>query len=453
MRAMITGLQDTIDGLRSTIAELRATITELNARLGQDSSNSSKPPSGDGLKPAPKSLRAKTGRKPGGQPGHQGSTPRMVATPDQRIDHRPQECRACGHGLSGVGSTRAEARQVVDIPLVKPLVTEHLLHHVTCPACGADTVPDVPGATRQIQYGPNANALMAYLVTAQHLSVSRAAQLLAELMGMPVSTGTVQAAVAKAAARLAGFAAWVKQELRAAPVPHADETGLRVAGKLCRAHSASTPRATWIWVHPSRGRPGIDDAGVLPGCTGFLVSDMFSAYDTLPGLAGRQLCCAHLLRELRAVTDHHADANPGKGCWADQAAQAIRAAIADPASAPAAREQILDALRADEPHNHPGGKLGDKHAALARRLATRIDDYLRFTTTPGLEPTNNPAEQETRMVKIKMKITGGMRTLEGARHFTTIRSYLATARKNHQQALAAITSLFTSQNIWLPVTP
>lgn len=460
--AVISALTGEVSAQRGLIEELRDTIrrqeeliTELRARLGRNSSNSSKPPSSDGLKPAPKSLRRPSRRKPGGQPGHEGKTVPMADRPDRVVEHRPARCAGCGTGLAGAGTAGVERRQVVDPPEIRPEVVEHRIHAVACPSCGRTTKAQAPeGAARQVQYGPNANALMVYLVAAQHLSIGRCAQAMAEIMGLPVSTATVTAAQTRAADAVAErFTPAVKQLLAGSHTPRADETGFKVGGRTMWAHSASNDEATLIDVHPKRGKQATDDIGVLPAFHGALVHDAWPAYDAYPGVAAHQLCDAHVPRELRAVSDWHHDNNPGAWCWADQCADALRAAINDPEDADRARRLITDALAADTLHNHPPGKLGNKHRALADRPTQRLDDYLRFTTTPGVPPTNNPAEQETRMVKIKMKITGGMRTLKGAREFAAIRSYLATARKHLTTPLTAITSLFTPENTWLPTTP
>jgi transposase len=437
---------------QTMVNDLQATIADLNMRLATNSANSSKPPSTDGYKPAPKSLRRKTGRKPGGQPGHQGVTLELSETPDQIITHHLDVCPDCGTNLSGQAVTHVERRQIRDIPPIQPVTIEHQLAHVTCPGCGHDVTCDIPDLRRQIQYGPNANTLMAYLVNAQYLSISRTAQAMNEIMGIPCSTATVAHAAHKAAGRLAEFITWVKPHLADAPVLHVDETGFKVAGHTMWAHSASTPDATFIDVHPRRGRQADDTIGIIPAFGGVLVHDAWKVYDTYPNVAAHQLCCAHVERETQSVIDYYHSNYPGVWCWAQPIMKALGHVIADPSWVGQARVIIRDALDPSSMH-HPPGKLGNKHRALARRLTDRIDDYLRFTTTPGVPPTNNPAEQEIRLVKIKTKITGGMRTLTGAREFAWFRSYIATARKNNTPPLKAITSLFTNQNIWLPTTP
>ena len=277
---------------------LRAEVAELRRRLGQDSSNSSKPPSTDSpfAKPAPTSLRHRSGRKPGGQPGHPGSTLFMVADPDEVEWHEPRQCGGCGHDLAGCPEAAVERRQVFELPPMVVRVTEHQLVARRC-GCGASTGAAAPeGVTAPVQYGPRITAVVLYLHVGQFLSKKRAAQAMAELFGTPVSEGTVSAMTERAADGLGGFLGTVKQQIAETDVAGFDETGLRVAGTLHWVHCARTGKYTLITCHPKRGRTGIDDAGVLARFTD--VGDAWAPYDTYPD-PGHQLCCAHVLRELQ----------------------------------------------------------------------------------------------------------------------------------------------------------
>src|SRR5207245_5234152 len=187
--------------------------------------------------------------------------------------------------------------------------------------CGALTCAAGPaGVMAPVAYGPHAAAIAVYLVMGQHLPVARTAGLLAELFGTPMSVGTVAAWTARAAAGLAPFTAAAVDALSQAEVVHADETGLRVAGRLHWLHVASSARFTSLFCHRNRGKEAIDAAGVLPHCTGTLVHDAFAPYARYRS-ATHALCNAHLLRELIAVVDHHgghppASAPPPAGrCW------------------------------------------------------------------------------------------------------------------------------------------
>src|SRR5690242_9836768 len=172
-----------------------------------DSTNSSKPPSSDSpfAKPAPKSLRRRSGRKPGGQPGHPGSTLALVEDPNERRRHEPGPCAGCGASLVGAPEIGMERRQVFDLPSIAVRVTEHQLIARRC-GCGITTRGTAPeGMTAPVQYGPRITAIILYLYVGQFLSKKRTAQALAELFGTPVSEGVVAAMTRRAAAGLEQF--------------------------------------------------------------------------------------------------------------------------------------------------------------------------------------------------------------------------------------------------------
>jgi transposase len=442
----------------------RAENAELRRQVGQDSRNSSKPSSTDSPfdKPAPKSLRRRSGRKPGGQPGHPGATLRQVENPDEVLVHEPQACCDCGLGLDGRLVTGITRRQLFDIPPVAVKVSEHQLVEREC-WCGARTRADAPaGVESPVQYGPRIAAIIVYLYVGQFLSKKRTARALAELFGTSISEGTVAAMTARAAGGLDGFLGLVRERIAAAPVAHFDETGLRVEGRLRWVHCASTGTYSLIFVHDKRGTAAMDAAGVLPAFTGVAVHDVWAPYDTYRN-ATHALCNAHVLRELQAVTDQ----NPaGPWCWAEQAADALldlkhlidAALAATPASlAGIDRAALSEALHRYRSAVQIGAsatsdrstKLMAKHHALARRLITREEDYLRFTTDPQVSFDNNAAEREIRMIKVRQKVSGCLRTLTGAEQFCAIRSYLATARKHDIGFFHALTSL-AQGNAWIP---
>jgi transposase len=452
--------------LRAENATLRARVVELETQVGTNSKNSSTPPSADGLgKPAPKSLRKPSGRKPGGQGGHPGKTLTQVAHPDVVVRHEPPACSGCGAGLGGAPQTGVTRRQVFDLPPIELTVTEHQLISRRC-TCGTITrgpAPDLVGAP--VQYGPVACAIMVYLFHGQFLSRARTADALSELFNAPVSAATVAAATTRAAAGLGPFLQVVAAHLTGAPVLHVDETGLRCEGRLAWLHSASTDAFTLLYAHPGRGRVAMDAMGVLPTFTGTLVHDAFAPYDQYTG-ATHSLCGAHLLRELVAVTDHHHRGRCHHGgiprwCWAGQVTDALLALTTATAAGAGATQISAEVLRTQAElirhgaligeHTDPVTKVDQKHRALARRILKRADDYLRFATDPAVPFTNNAAEQTIRMAKIRLKVSGCMRTLAGAKEFAAIRSYTATATKHGLTTLDALTRL-SSGNTWYPAT-
>jgi transposase len=443
------------------IEELRAEVAELKRRLGQNSSNSSLPPSSDGLvKPAPKSLRGRSGKKSGGQAGHPGRTLSQVDDPDEIVVHEPSACDGCGSGLSDAPTVGVVRRQVFEVPEPKVTVTEHRLMSRRC-GCGVVTAGCAPaGVEAPAQYGPRAQALIVYLVVGQFLAQQRAAEAMGDLFGLPVSDGTVAAVIARLSGRLDGFVDVVKARLRQADVVNADETGLRVGGRTHWVHSTSTEAFSLISVHRRRGREGIDAHGVLPGYTGVIVHDAWRPYDCYRG-AVHALCNSHLLRELQQVIDVCDEAGRA---WAEQARHALTELNAL-ATAAATAGQAVDAARLAElrswytsaaataiaANDHRATKIAQRHHALARRMFDRADDYLRFAADLRVPFTNNAAEREVRMVKLRQKISGCMRTLTGARHFVKIRSYLATAGKHGIGFFDALNRLAQGQP-WLPAT-
>jgi transposase len=464
---IIAQLQARLGEQDARIAELDTRIAELERQLAASSRNSSKPPSSDGLdRPAPKSLRGRSGRKPGGQPGREGRTLRQVERPDEVVVHEPGACVGCGADLSaGDPPARVIRRQVFDIPQITVRVVEHRMVSRRC-SCGTVTQAAGPaGVSAPVCYGPHAAAIAIYLVMGQHLPVERTAALLAELFGTPMSVGTVAAWTSRAAAGLESFTAAARAALTSAELVHADETGLRVAGRLHWLHVACSARFTALFCHRRRGREAIDAAGVLPGFTGIAVHDAFAPYARYPA-ATHALCNAHLLRELIAVVDHHAahppDGNvmPDGWCWAGQVIDALLAlkaitdtgALPDPAALDTQRRLIVSAaLIGAAADTSPPGAVGRRHRALARRITRRIEDYLRFATDRRVPFDNNPAERDIRMVKIKQKVSGCMRTVAGAQDFAVMRSYLATAAKHGRRPFDVLAEL-TRGNVWIPAT-
>ena len=469
MQQELVELRADNEKLRSDNEKLRARVAELDAQMKANSRNSSKPPSSDGLgKPGPKSLRKPSGRRPGGQPGHPGGTLRQVQHPDEVVVHEPDgACVGCGADIAVGRRVQTERRQLFDLPPGRVRVTEHQLVTRRC-ACGtraSGTAPERVSAP--VQYGPRVTALIVYLYVGQLLSKARTAQAMADLFDLPVSAGTVAAVTARAGADLGGFLAAVREQLTAAPVVNFDETGLRVAGRLHWLHSASTGRFCLLHVHRRRGREAMLHAGVLEQFTGVAVHDAWAPYDTFTD-ARHVLCGAHLLRELQAVIDttgstgHAGGTGPVGWCWARQVTDSLlrvkdhtETAHAagrrpDPAVLTQQTRRIRDAAAIGAASTDPG-KLAAKHRALARRIRDRLPAYLAFATDPTIPFDNNAAEREIRMVKIRQKISGCMRTLTGARDFAAIRSYTSTTRKHDINLYDALSKL-ANGTPWLPAT-
>jgi transposase len=444
----------------SRIEELTRRVAELEALLRKNSRTSSKPPSSDGpLKPPPRSRRGRSDRASGKQPGDPGFTLRQVSVPDEVVVHRPDRCGGCERPLLRAPVVSVEARQVFDLPPVVVRVVEHRLQHRRC-RCGVVTMAGAPvGVGGPVQYGPRVRAIGAYLVGYQHLPYERACETLADLLGVGMSTGTLVAVMTRTAGGLTPFLSTVRAKLAAAPVAHFDETALRVAGGGAWVHSASTDKLSLFTVHPSRGHEAMHAAGVLPVFTGVAVHDGYTPYRRY-GLA-HGLCNAHHLRELAAVVD----ADPAQ-TWASDPARLlgeIHATVrhARDVGADGLHERLLDTYRhryeaiisvGKTANPTPTGHGARTPAAnLLARLSGFWRDVLRFAYDLRVPFDNNLAERDIRMVKLRQKISGCLRSFPGAETFCAIRSYLSTARKHGINALDALTQLHQDQ-AWLPGT-
>jgi len=438
--------------LRADNAALLERLADLERRLGLNSSNSGKPPSSDGLKKPPRvsSLREPSSKKTGGQKGHPGTTLRRTETPDATVDHYPEACAACDEPLTAAMATGHVARQVFDLPEPTPLiVTEHRAHDCRCLHCGTQTRASFPeGVTAPVQYGKRIGAFVLYLLHYQLLPEKRLAALMADLFGVKLVTATIARVSQDCAHRFMGFADAVRDHVAAAPVKHLDETGFRVGGKTQWLHIASTVWLTFYRVSAKRG-------SLLPKVTGIVVHDHWKPYYTMTGVL-HALCNAHHLRELKALVEIE------KEDWARKMQHLLRRAchaanLAHQQGVPlkagliALLDRCYDTILAEGLAFHQAQPALAKARRRGRqprrvghnlllRLSTRKPDVLRFLTDPSVPFTNNLAEQDGRMMKLRQKISGGFRSEDGAKDFAIIRSVLSTARKQGWNMLRTLTS-------------
>ncbi|GAC1629942.1 MAG: hypothetical protein NVS4B11_29290 [Ktedonobacteraceae bacterium] len=289
--------------LRKQLAKAYQQITQLSERLqrveGQlvkDSHNSSKPPSSDGLKRKPRSQRQRSEKQTGGQPGHPGCTLMQVTTPDEVVQPRPMVCMHCQQPLEGVVGQLKERRQVHDLPEIRLLVREHQVEQVCCPACQAVSQGSFPAEVEApVQYGAKLRALGVYLHEYQLVPLARVSELLTDLCGCEVSEGTVLTWVQGVAERLAPVVGQIADWLSVSPLQHADETGVRIAGKLHWLHVNSTHFLTHLAWHSKRGRKALEDIGIWPRFGGRSMRDRWVSYDHY-GCA-QSICGAHLVRD------------------------------------------------------------------------------------------------------------------------------------------------------------
>jgi len=467
--------------LRAENLALRDRVACLEAELGRDSNNSSKPPSADPIEPRKKRAERraearKSGRKQGGQPGAPGASLRR-RDPDVTLIRRPVACSCCGSDLTGAPVVGTEVRQVIDLPAIEAVVSDHVIEKRRC-ACGSVTAAEFPPEARApVCWGPEVRAFAVYLMVRQHLPITRCAELLRDVLGAPVSAGWLCQVQLEAAGRLGPFIGTIKDRLRASGVVHADETGTRIAtiaGGVGRhwVHVAATELLTLLSVHRRRGAEALLDIDVLPGFDGVIVHDGWAPYETIDGNSTLHAQCgAHLLRHLTAVGEQ-----PPFTRWTTQMAQILIEAKRTSETAAhggqsvvasrAARRirtryhQTLDIALAllppgrPPPRRHTGGWTTAQRDAwnLATRMRNDADQVLRLLDDTRVPFDNNQAERDLRMIKIHDKISGCFRSLTNAEAYAATRSYLQTAGKHGTNRFDALRQLFTT-GPWIPPQP
>lgn len=288
-------IKSSIESLQQQVATLEQRIQSLEQQLAKNSGNSSKLPSSDGYqKPAPKSLRKPSGKKSGGQPGHEGNTLTRIENPDHVVIHPINEC-PCGADLSNTPAQDYESRQVFDLPQPKLDVTEHRCEIKECPGCGEKITASFPiDVTAPVQYGSSFWSLLVYLKDGQLLPLDRISQLCADLFGYEGNPSTIESARKDCYDNFQPFEEELKEVLVRSDLLHVDESGLRVEGKLRWLHVVSNRLCTFFGVHEKRGRQAQDDFGILSRFVGILVHDFWRPYLTYACV--HVLCNAHHLR-------------------------------------------------------------------------------------------------------------------------------------------------------------
>ena len=453
--AVIALLGDLFKGFALQIAVFEARIKQLESQVNTNSRNSGKPPSSDGLG-RPKSLRKKSGKKSGAQKGHPGHTLEMVNHPDRVEMHRVEQCQECGAWIAAQAAVSFERRQVFDVPPQKLIVTEHRAERKTCHICGASNKAVFPeGVNNPVQYGPELKSLAVYCNQYHFIPYQRVAELFADLFGRPFSEGSLFAANEACYEALEGAEQEIKRQLLNSPVINCDETGARVEGKTHWLHTVGTSSLTCYSIHQKRGAEAMDEMGILPFYTGIAKHDFWKSYFKYL-LCGHSLCNDHHLRELTWVDENENQA------WAGQMKDLLKDALAavneakDNSGTRLEMEQLIDFERRYssiislgyhenpffEVWPRPKGQRGRLKKTKARNLLERLDKHrteaLNFMFDFRIPFGNNQAEQDIRMTKVQQKISGGFRSVRGAKIFCRIRGYISTVKKNSVPVLGAI---------------
>jgi transposase len=474
LAALVVEQARTIEELRTENRELRTRVAELERQLGQNSGNSGKPPSRDSAaerqrqaEERKRKLEAAGGgkRRRGKQRGAPGKTLPMTETPDEVVDHRPGRCSDCGSVFVDDSADEGyQRRQVVDVPPVKPVVTEHRAHTYRC-ACGCETTASFPSEARSpVSYGPRTRAIIAYLLGRQHIPNRRVVEAMGDLFGLEISSGAVDSVYAEAGRRLRAFICALVAVLKTLPVLHVDETTDRLETKNCWMHVIATPLYTLLHASVTRGEGAIREMGVLHGYRGVIVHDRLAMYWKLKR-AKHGICAAHLLRDLAEVAIVATQTAWAAGLAAllveiNNAGHAARDAGAREL-APSVRrkfskryDELVAAGRAanPEPRYRKRNPLERRSYNLVTAFSTHKGPILRFMNDLGTPMTNNEAERALRPSKLHRKVSGSFRSLAGAKRSANLRSYLDTTRKNGVSAMDALMRLF-ADDPWMPPLP
>lgn len=454
-------IQDCIRCLLDANRRLTEEVADLKARLAKDSTNSHKPPSNEGMR-KPKSQRTSSGKPPGGQSGHPGSTLRQVADPHDIQTHVPTHCHLCHAPLVEVVGVCIAKRQVFDSPLPgwQLRVTEHRIEKKICPHCKATSRGQFPSHVRApVQYGASARSLIAYLQNHQYIPLGRTVEALEHLFGFHVSKGTCAHISGELFRHLEPFERALKVCLIGARVLHVDETGVRCEKSLRWVHAASTQLLTLYSIHKKRGQEAMDEIGVIPTFSGTLVHDFWRPYLAYFRMK-HGLCNAHLMRELTFVHEER------KEDWAKKMQDLLLTAWQEVQvcwdQGPSIPKETLQAIELEyakivsvglKYHNDltplPRGKRGKQKQRDGKNLLDRLHEMrecvLRFIHDLNVPFSNNLGEQDIRMMKLKQKISGCFRSFAGGQYFCRIRSYLSTARKQGWAILDALKTAFRGQ--------
>ncbi|MCK5672091.1 MAG: IS66 family transposase, partial [Spirochaetales bacterium] len=387
---------------------------------------------------------------PGGQKGHKGHTLEKSGEPDFIIPLSVTTC-SCNADLSGVEAVGHDCRQVFEIPEPKLEVYEYQGEIKICPDCGKIIKAEFPtGVNAPVQYGTGVRSLLVYLQNQQLIPSDRVKQMMFDLYRAPVSVATILNASKRLYDNLDHFEESLVSSLVNSNIVHVDESGVRVGEKLHWLHSASTEILTFYGIHKKRGKEAMDYFNILPNFNGRLMHDFWKPY--LKYNCKHGLCNAHLLRELTFLFEQQNQAwaekmfilllemNDFVSSFGNQLThkqkkpwlKKYHEILVEEWEANPLPEQLLKRKR--------GRPAKTKSQNLLTRLAGFEPSVLAFFHDNNVPFTNNLAEQDIRMIKVRLKISGCFRTTHGAEHFARIRSYLSTARKQNLNILDSITS-------------
>lgn len=386
-----------------------------------------------------RSLRKKGG-KTGGQHGHAGITLKQVENPDKIEYHTIIHCDKCNTNLSEVKATDIIKRQEFELPVIKLEITEHQIESKYCPCCNEHVMAKC-SVSAPVQYGNRARSFLTYLNVYHHIPLERCVECFYDLTSSGISERTIENAVINCGANLKPVCDAILSVLLIKPVKHLDETGFRVGGRTKWLHSVSDELFTHYRVNDRR-----KDLDPLSKIQGIIVHDHWKSYYTIPDV-GHALCNAHHIRELNSVIENE------KLSWASDTKRLLQLVSHLINTRETLNYGIVIRIkqlfinitgRAVKYYeslplldkSHPRKKR--KGHNLALRLNNFVDDVLRCLVDGNVPFTNNQAERDIRMTKVKQKVSGGFRTDSGANTFCQIRAFISTIRKHKLNILDAL---------------
>jgi transposase len=432
--------------LKKIIQTLLLKIESLEERLSRyenpkNSRNSSIPPSHDYSRaPKTRSLREPSGKRPGGQPGHEGTTLEMSETPDEIIEHFPQFCSCCGLDLGSIPVELVESRQEVVLPVIQPVIVEHQAFKKTCP-CGKTTVADFPeGITPGISYGHTVESLAAYMNARQFVPFRRMAEMFRHVWNLPISEGALVKAVHRVAAKAVPAYEFIRTRAETASVNGGDETGMKINGKKGWFWTLQGKRFTYIIASLNRGAQTLHHHFPKGFAFSVLVHDCWRCYFNVPALA-HQICLAHLLREFNHIHDCY------NLPWATEFKQLLVEATAYKKTLlPQDYQKTLPQRTEFEKRlaqllQEPIKKAHTIARSLQKRLIKYEQHIFTFLHYHDVPPDNNGSERAIRNVKVKQKISGQFKSFTGAECFAILRSVIDTAIKNNLNPLQSLSAI------------
>lgn len=441
---LIQAFLEEIQRLRVELKTLYFALSQSQRQLGLDSSNSSKPPSSDGLRKPPAEKRTQSTRQKGSKAsgGHKGSTLKQVNNPDKVVRHTLDQCPNCSESLGSIATECMHKRQVFDIPKPRILVTEHQSEVKRCPCCTRKVSAAFPDSINcPTQYGEGIQALTVYFLNQQLIPEDRVQMLFEDLFKLRISTATLVNMGKQFSQTVVPIQALVLEKLKKVGVKHLDETGFRIGGKTNWLHVISNPLGTHYRTSAKR-------KNLLEALNGIVIHDHYKPYFSIKDVR-HGLCNAHHLRELKAISEID------KELWAWKMSRLLR--IVGRLSKGEVKSKLIkriekiyarivtQSLKYYEklPPLKKTGTRGPPKRRDGHNLGLRLRKFkietLRCLKNPAVPFTNNQAEQDIRMMKVKQKISGGFRTEKGAKIFCNVRGFLSTCRKQRFNIFASIT--------------